>query len=137
MMQTSLDCDAPLIARVRAKVMEVVARESARAHCTVRAGAGGWETVAPGVQRRLLWERGDAASCMIRLAPGTSFPPHNHPMDEECVILEGSLRIGAELVLRPGDFHVGVDGVEHEIVSTEDGCLCFLRTARCFFEQAA
>jgi anti-sigma factor ChrR (cupin superfamily) len=129
--------DDAIIARVRAKVLDAVARQAGALHRTVRAAAGEWEPVAPGVERKLLWERGGATSCMVRLAPGTSFPAHGHPIDEECVVLEGSLRIGADLLLRPGDFHVGLSGIEHETVSTDDGCLCFLRTATCFFAPHA
>jgi anti-sigma factor ChrR (cupin superfamily) len=125
--------DADLIARVRAKVMNAVTQATSDLHRTVRAGEGDWRQIAPGIERKLLWERGVASSCMLRVAPGASFPGHNHPIDEECVVLEGSLRIGS-LLLRPGDFHVGLSGVEHEAVSTDDGCLCFLRTAKAFFE---
>jgi anti-sigma factor ChrR (cupin superfamily) len=130
------DNDDAIIARVRARVMDAVARKTGAAHCTVRAAAGEWQTVAPGVERKLLWERGGATSCMVRLAPGTSFPAHGHPIDEECVVLEGSLRIGDDLLLLAGDFHVGLGGVEHETVSTQEGCLCFLRTSSHFFEPA-
>jgi anti-sigma factor ChrR (cupin superfamily) len=128
--------DGELLARVKTRVMGAIEQKSGQLHRTVRAEAGTWEPVAPGVERKLLWERGDATSCLIRLAPGASFPPHGHPIDEESVILEGSLRIGADLLLRVGDFHVGLSGVKHETVSTDEGCLCFLRTARCFFEPA-
>ncbi len=125
--------DVELLARVKGRVIEAIEQKSGVLHHTVRAQAGVWEPVAPGVERKLLWETADATSCMMRLAPGTSFPPHGHPLDEECVILEGSLRIGSVLLL-PGDFHVGVKGIKHETVSTDDGVLCYLRTARCFFE---
>ena len=127
--------DLLVIERVRARIMEMIAREKSVLHRTVRADAGGWETVSPGIERKQLWERGEAASCLLRIAPGTSFPHHNHPIDEECLVLEGSLRIG-DVLLRQGDFHVGVSGIEHDAVSTDDGCVCFLRTARCFFEPA-
>ena len=126
--------DVELLKRVRGCVMGAIEQKSGLLHRTVRAGAGEWQTVAPGVERKLLWERADACSNLVRLAPGTSLPPHDHPLDEECVVLEGSLRIGQNLLLRVGDFHVGVQGVAHEGVSTDDGCLCFLRTACSFFE---
>jgi anti-sigma factor ChrR (cupin superfamily) len=126
--------DSALIARVRDKVMAAVAQRGDELHRTVRAGAGGWLTVAPGVERKILWERGDATSCMVRLAPGASFPSHGHPIDEESVILEGSLWIGPNLLLRAGDFHVGLSGVKHDEVRTDEGCVCFLRTAACFFQ---
>lgn len=128
--------DAELLGRVKTRVMGAIVEKSVLLHRTVRAETGTWEPLAPGVERKLLWETGDATSCLVRLAPGASFPPHGHPIDEETVILEGSLRIGADLLLRVGDFHVGLSGVEHEAVSTQEGCLCFLRTARCFFEPA-
>ena len=129
--------DEAMIARVRAVVMDAVTKQTGALHHTVRAGDGEWRQLAPGVHRKLLWERGVAASCLLRLDPGTTFPSHAHPIDEECLMLEGSLQIGSDLVLRQGDFHVGLSGVEHETVSTADGCLCFLRTARCLFEPAA
>lgn len=128
--------DTELLARVKTRVLGAIEEKSGLLHRTVRAEAGTWEPLAPGVERKLLWETGDATSCLVRIAPGASFPPHGHPIDEETVILEGSLRIGADLLLRVGDFHVGLSGVEHEAVSTQEGCLCFLRTARCFFEPA-
>lgn len=128
--------DAELVARVKARVLGAIESKSGLLHRTVRAEGGEWATVAPGIAVKRLWERGGVSSCMVRLAPGTTFPGHQHPIDEECVILEGSLRIGADLLLRPGDFHVGLSGIEHESVGTEDGCLCFLRAASCFFEPA-
>lgn len=128
--------DAELVARVKARVLGAIESKSRLLHHTVRADAGEWATVSPGIDIKRLWERGDATSCMVRLAPGTTFPGHQHLIDEECVILEGSLRIGADLLLRPGDFHVGLCGIEHEVISTDDGCLCFLRAASCFFEPA-
>lgn len=127
--------DAELLVRIKNRVLASITHQApARTHHTVRAGAGCWETLAPGLERKLLWEAGDAQSCLVRLAPGTALPPHGHPIDEECVVLEGSLRVGTCLLLRVGDFHVGIRGVEHEAVSTDDGCVCFQRTARHFFK---
>jgi anti-sigma factor ChrR (cupin superfamily) len=125
--------DDALIARVRSRVGDAIEHKLPALHCTVRAASGDWKQAAPGVECKVLWERGDAVSCMVKLAPGASFPSHGHPIDEESVILSGSLRIGADLLLKPGDFHVGLSGVDHGAISTEEGCLCFLRTARSFF----
>lgn len=122
--------DDELVERVRERVMTAVATRSSALHRTVRAGAGHWETVGLGVERKLLWESGDSVSCLMRLAPGAVVAGHAHPLDEECVVLEGSLRIGRDLVLRPGDFHVGVKGVDHAVAATETGALVYLRGAK-------
>lgn len=46
------------------------------------------------------------------------------------MVLEGSLRIGDDLVLHAGDFHVGRQGSMHAAASTETGALVYLRGAR-------
>lgn len=122
--------DDELVERVRERVMTAVANKSAALHRTIRAEAGVWETVGTGIERKLLWETGDSVSCLIRLAPGAVVAGHPHRLDEECVVLEGSLRIGRDLVLRPGDFHVGVKGVDHDVAATETGALVYLRSAK-------
>lgn len=119
-----------MLARVKMRVMGAVRYKSQALHRTVRSEAGLWEQLAPGVERKRLWESGDAMSCLLRLAPGASVGSHGHAIDEECVVLEGSLNIGADLVLRPGDFHVGVKGVPHEEAHTETGALVFLRSSK-------
>ena len=121
--------DEALLARVRARVMRSIQAESGTLHRTVRAAEGDWRTVGPGIERKLLWSSGSMDSWMLRLAPGASVPGHLHSTDEECVVLEGSLRIGTDLVLRQGDFHVAASGSMHEEVTTETGALLYLRGA--------
>ena len=122
--------DGDLLGRVKRRVMGVVKQECAAAHRTVRSDGGVWEQVAPGIERKMLWDAGDAMSYLMRLAPGASVGPHGHLIDEECLVLEGSLCIGTELVLRPGDFHVGVKGVPHDQAHSETGALLFLRSSK-------
>ena len=122
--------DSALLARVKARVLTAVTGKTGALHGTVRAEAGAWEPVSPGVERKLLWESGDSLSCMLRLAPGAVVAAHGHLLDEECVVLEGSLRIGSDLVLHVGDFHVGVHGVAHAETSSETGAMVYLRGAR-------
>ena len=122
--------DSALLDRVKGRVMTAVSGKTGALHGTVRAQAGVWEQVAPGVERKLLWESGDTVSCMLRLAPGAVVAAHGHLLDEECVVLEGSVRIGSDLVLRVGDFHVGVHGVAHDQTSSDTGAVVYLRGAR-------
>ena len=121
--------DDALVARVHTRVMGEIRSARQAQYRTVRAVEGGWEELAPGVLRKMLLVTADAQSCLVRLAPGAQVPAHTHPVDEECVVLEGSVRIGADLVLGQGDFHVGRAGSVHGMTSSESGALVYLRGA--------
>ncbi|RYG10146.1 MAG: cupin domain-containing protein [Burkholderiales bacterium] len=56
-----------------------------------------------------------------------SIPSHRHSRDEECVVLQGALRIGSQLVVAAGGYHVARAGVLHAPITTEEGALIFLR----------
>lgn len=122
------DDDDALIERVRRRVMEAIA-EDPRPFRTVRTGPEGWQTVAPGIERKLLWAADGAQSCLLRLAPGARVEGHLHRADEECVVLEGSVRIGSDLVLHAGDFHVGLRGTTHPVTTSDTGAVVYLRGA--------
>jgi quercetin dioxygenase-like cupin family protein len=117
--------DEELLARVKARVLTAIRSEGSAGSTTVRSGEG-WERLAPGIDRKLLWQAGSVTSCMMRFAPGAQVPAHVHAEDEECVVLEGTVRIG-ELVLHPGDFHVGHKGSLHVLATTDTGAVVFLR----------
>lgn len=121
--------ESALLARVEARVLRTIQGEEAKQHLTIRASEDAWETLAPGVERKVLWATASSISCLLRLTPGVVIPAHLHPMDEECLVLEGSVRIGGELLLHPGDFHVGCKGSTHEEITTETGALAYLRGA--------
>jgi quercetin dioxygenase-like cupin family protein len=67
---------------------------------------------------------------LLRLAAGTTVPGHAHTIHEECLVLEGTLKIGQDLVLHAGDFHVGIQGVPHADASTDTGAVVFLREGK-------
>lgn len=130
LLQERLGCrpgdDRQLLDRVKARVMDTVRAETSP-YRTVRS-ADGWETVSPGIERKLLWALGNERSCLMRFAAGASFDRHVHRADEECVVLEGKVRIG-ELVLQAGDFHLGREGSEHPLSTTDTGAVIYLRGA--------
>ena len=123
--------DDALLARVKVRVMEALnEQQQAFAYRTVRPSAHeGWEKMAPGIERKILWDSGGARSCMVRLSPGATYPAHIHGMDEECVVLEGSLCIGPDIELHAGDFHIGRSGHAHGETITRTGALIYLRGA--------
>jgi anti-sigma factor ChrR (cupin superfamily) len=121
--------DDALIDRVRSRVLAAVGQRRQAANTTVRLTEGEWVAIGPGVQRKQLWSDGRAASCMVRMEPGARFPAHFHPVDEECIVLEGSLLIEPGIMLNAGDFHVGHKGSRHEGASTQVGALLYVRSA--------
>jgi anti-sigma factor ChrR (cupin superfamily) len=89
-----------------------------------------WESVAPGISVKLLatdLER-DRVSMLVRLAPGTAYPPHRHAGVEELFLLHGELWI-ENRKLRPGDYNRGEPGTADTRVWSETGCTCVLITS--------
>jgi quercetin dioxygenase-like cupin family protein len=95
---------------------------------TVRAGEGEWQSFMPKVRIKVLMREGDTMSYLLRLEPGAMLPPHDHPQTEECVVLEGEVRIGSQVV-HPGDYHVARAGHDHGLLRSDSGALLFLRGA--------
>jgi hypothetical protein len=89
-----------------------------------------WEAVAPGISCKLLAtdpER-DRVSMLVRLAPGTAYPPHRHAGVEELFLLHGELWI-ENRKLHPGDYNRGEPGTVDTRVWSETGCTCVLITS--------
>ncbi|MFO1270620.1 MAG: cupin domain-containing protein [Rubrivivax sp.] len=115
-------------ARVKRRLLQRVAADSTPRHHTVPAGEAGWQPFGEGLSIKVLHEAGGVMSYLVRLAPGAALAPHRHPLDEECVVLEGEVQIGA-LRVGPGGYHRGLKDVLHDHVASEGGALIFLRGA--------
>jgi anti-sigma factor ChrR (cupin superfamily) len=115
-------------ARVRRRLLRRVAADSTDRHLTLAAGEGGWQPFGDGLTIKVLHESGGIMSYLLRLAPGAGLPAHRHPVDEECVVLEGEVRIGS-LCLQGGGFHLGRQDVLHDDLHSPTGALIFLRGA--------
>ena len=89
-----------------------------------------WKEVAPGISCRLLSNDAehDRVSMLVRLAPGTRYPPHRHAGLEELHLLHGELWIN-DRKLRPGDYNRAEAGSADEDVWSETGCTCALITS--------
>jgi anti-sigma factor ChrR (cupin superfamily) len=93
----------------------------------VRALQGEWQKVCDGVVAKQLYadpER-DSVTMLIRMDPGSTYPPHRHAGAEQCLVLEGDVRVG-NLVLHAGDYQVCASDSVHEVTSTERGCLLLI-----------
>jgi quercetin dioxygenase-like cupin family protein len=97
---------------------------------TIRADEGGWETLVPGVERKVLWSAGSngRVTFLIRGQPGARFPAHPHADDEECYVLAGDITFG-RLTLHAGDYHLAARGAPHPMATTAGGCLLLVTAA--------
>lgn len=83
-----------------------------------------WRTTAyPGVTYKVLHVDAETnnITTILRLEPGSSYPAHRHTGVEQCLVLEGTVRIGT-IILHAGDFEFAQAGTEHANVETDDGC---------------
>lgn len=131
MLHEALTPDAPdpvADHRLKRRLLQTLARDATASHLTVPPGDAGWRPFAPGIRIKLLHRDGLTAAYLLHLAAGATIPPHRHPQDEECVVLEGQLRIGSLQVPR-GAFHLARRGALHEAVQAPDGALIYLRGA--------
>jgi anti-sigma factor ChrR (cupin superfamily) len=89
-----------------------------------------WEEVAPGISCKLLATDTDRqiVSMLVRLAPGTDYPPHRHAGPEELHLLHGELWID-DRKLHPGDYNRAEPGTSDKRVWSETGCTCVLITS--------
>jgi anti-sigma factor ChrR (cupin superfamily) len=89
-----------------------------------------WREVAPGISCKLLATdlANDRVSMLVRLAPGTSYPPHRHAGLEELHLLHGELWIN-DKKLYPGDYNRAEAGTSDARVWSETGCTCVLITS--------
>jgi anti-sigma factor ChrR (cupin superfamily) len=89
-----------------------------------------WEEVAPGISCKLLATDAESnrVSMLVRLAPGTDYPPHRHADVEELHLLDGELWID-DNKLYPGDFNRAEPGTSDQRVWSETGCTCVLITS--------
>jgi quercetin dioxygenase-like cupin family protein len=89
----------------------------------------------PLVQVKVLHSDGRYNSILLRMEPGSSVPAHFHDDDEECVVLEGRVRIG-DVGVSAGDYHLALSGSRHGELRSDTGALLFLRTTKQFSRRA-
>ncbi len=95
---------------------------------TIHAADGDWKPFLPKVAIKVLRREAGVQTYLLRLDPGGVLLPHEHPQDEECIVLDGEVRIG-DIVARQGDYHLAPKGVDHGTIVSDQGALLFLRGA--------
>jgi anti-sigma factor ChrR (cupin superfamily) len=84
-------------------------------------------TAYPGVEVKILFSDPETRNItsLLKLQPGAKYPAHHHAGVEQCLMLEGSARLG-QLVLERGDFGFACAGTNHTVVESDGGCLMML-----------
>ena len=95
---------------------------------TIHSADGQWRPFLPKVAIKVLRREAGVQTYLLRLDPGGVLLPHEHPQDEECIVLEGEVRIG-DIVASHGDYHLAPKGVRHDAIASDQGALLFLRGA--------
>jgi len=113
---------------IRRRLMNRVA-DADPSHLTVHAHQGDWMPFKRGVTIKVLREHQGVLSYLLRLSPGATLPPHRHPHDEECVVLEGRLCVGTTVEIGPGDYHLARASALHATITAPTGATIFLRGA--------
>jgi quercetin dioxygenase-like cupin family protein len=103
----------------------------AQSHLTVHLNDEGWMEFMPLIKMKTLFESDDGKGVLFRFQPGACLPAHEHDTDEECVVLDGELRIGSEII-RAGDFHLARRGIPHSDLTSPIGALFYIRTGTQF-----
>ncbi len=115
---------------MRAKILERAYASKPNAmldFVTIRATEGVWINLNAKVEMKLLHGDGTSRSFLLRMQPGGSLPAHDHPSNEECMVLEGEVWLG-DIVARTGDYHLAPKGIPHGMLTSPTGALLFLRT---------
>jgi quercetin dioxygenase-like cupin family protein len=105
--------------------------QTALSHLTVHYSQEGWLDVMPLIKMKTLFESNDGKGVLFRFQPGARLPAHEHGTDEECVVLEGELRIG-EVIVHAGDFHLARRSIPHDDLTSPTGALFYIRTGAHF-----
>ena len=90
----------------------------------VRDAQAGWPDFAPGIRRRVLWQRDGEAALLYLAQPGASVPQHTHGHDEECLMVQGELFLD-DVLLQEGDYQLAPAGTGHRITETDTGVVIY------------
>jgi len=114
---------------LRARLLERIGAQPAARNSSmgegilVRANDTDWKrSRMPGVEMRLLYGQ---KTLLVRMAPKTSYPAHDHGEAEQCLVLEGSIT-SEGVTAYAGDYTYMPAGSSHHPLYSEDGCLLLI-----------
>ena len=88
-------------------------------------GGGNWQTIAEGVEKKVLRAQPGENRVLLRLAPGKSFPDHHHSVPDEVYVVEGTYTdpgVEGGKAFGPGSYLYYPAGTDHQ-ATTPTGCV--------------
>jgi quercetin dioxygenase-like cupin family protein len=118
---------------IRARLMQRIGvprpaptQTSGKVVCIMRDDA--WVSLSKKIHVKVLHDDGHTLSWLVRLLPGGCLPQHDHADGlEECLVLEGQLRINGDM-FGTGDYQIAHPGSVHFEVASDTGALVFLKS---------
>ncbi|HYZ85646.1 MAG TPA: cupin domain-containing protein [Bryobacteraceae bacterium] len=85
------------------------------------------QTRFPGVSVKRLYvnEATQYMTTLLKIEPGAQYPSHIHKDVEQCLVLEGTVRIG-NIRIGQGDFEYALANTTHDPITTDDGCVLLI-----------
>jgi anti-sigma factor ChrR (cupin superfamily) len=117
--------DAGVRERLRARVMDAAQTPST---AVLRADEGEWRQAFVGIRIKTLRLDPVAGTetSLWRLEPGARVPRHVHRLEEECLVLEGSVEHGGD-AYHVGDYVLAAPHARHAPFTTRTGALLLIR----------
>ncbi len=119
--------DAATSQRIRTQLFQRV-HGTTTPYLFIHSHEGEWVRLRKGIELKILRQDAHTCSYLLRMAAGSRLPPHDHPVDEECLVLEGEATVDG-ILCRQGDYHLAPQGKPHDWLTSENGCLLFVRGA--------
>lgn len=97
----------------------------------IRGNTTTWaDTPFPGifVKRLFVDQAANRCTMLIRMEPGSSYPPHRHGGVEECYVIEGDIQVAGQ-EMNKGDYQMAPAESIHGTQSTKNGCLLLIHSA--------
>lgn len=95
---------------------------------TVFAKDGAWFYISDKIKIKILHQdfENQVQTSIWDLEPGAEIIAHEHTLEEECLVLEGTIEVGNHQ-LSVGDYHFMSAGSKHPKLSTKNGAKLFLK----------
>lgn len=120
--------ESSLKQRMRGAIKKRIDGECPEGGMTHRANLQEWFELNEHISIKILHQdhKNKVQTALWRLKPGAVITSHRHDNDEECLVLEGSVRVGSH-ILREGDFHTMEKGSYHSDLVSDTGAMLYLK----------